>query len=304
MSNSLQCLVLTLLAVMLIACGGDSTGSSPEPPTEAAESGSTPAPPARTEVTATVAPTVQGMSVPTPLATTTGTAVPASTLEPEPAPDPTPTQPPARRYILLAETPCIDAFRQDLLGYDGVEEFGPEVAQRLSNQFVERRPDCAELGWNPGFPVEQVGRLHRSAACDTYFRFSHPDSKTGKDPSPPFLVMGNYNNVKGLRPTMLTPAFDLGDGVSGRAIALVHLDPLPADPDGWGCWYGSYRGWYWTEFRSSAGQVEQGFDQPRYPHCEEQLRSFLRENHADGQTLDVDGVASAIQLVSQGSPDD
>ena len=54
----------------------------------------------------------------------------------------------------------------------------------------------------------------------------------------------------------------------------------------------------------ASGRVEAGFDPARFPECEDRLQSMLRDLHADVQTLDVDGVAAAVQMVSTVSPEE
>ena len=51
---------------------------------------------------------------------------------------------------------CGSQFRQMLLDYEGVEEFGGEVVTRLSGEFVELRPDCLAQGWDPEFPADPL----------------------------------------------------------------------------------------------------------------------------------------------------
>ena len=197
MSTSLQLLVLTLFVLVIVACGSEPPGSSPESPTTVPEAGTTPAV-AATSGTTPVPPAAPATSAPTSQAVQPGATEPVSTVDP--TPEPTPTEPPARRYVLLTDIPCVESFWQVMLNYDGVEEFGPEVVQRLSDQFVKRRPDCAERGWDPGFPVEQVGRLYDRGACDTNVYFDHPDFPRGIQPVPGFLMTGSRNQVEGFHP--------------------------------------------------------------------------------------------------------
>lgn len=200
--------------------------------------------------------------------------------------------------------PCIDDFRRDLLDHEGFEEFGPEVVQRLSDEFRERRPDCAALGWDLGFPMVPVGTTHDVGACGKLLYFFHPVLDVNVHVSPSFMSEDRNGRVEGLMPTMMLPSFDFGEGRVSRPIVLVHFDPLPLDPDGWGCWYGSHEGWRWYEFGPVAGRAFKGFDPGRYLECEDRLQLMLRDLHADDQTLDVDGVAAAIQRVSTVSPDE
>ena len=151
---ALAILVITVLA----ACGGgsdDSGGSgstSTSTPFQA-----TPASPA--EVSSTQASPSRAAST----SATASSSVPAPTSEPtvvapKPTSPPEPTEAPAKVSLPAPVTMfnCEDQFRQMLVDYDGVEEFGAEVVTRLSGEFTEVRPDCLAQGWNPEFPVEPL----------------------------------------------------------------------------------------------------------------------------------------------------
>ena len=141
---ALAILVITVLA----ACGGgsdDSGGSgstSTSTPFQA-----TPASPA--EVSSTQASPSRAAST----SATASSSVPAPTSEPtvvapKPTSPPEPTEAPAKVSLPAPVTMfnCEDQFRQMLVDYDGVEEFGAEVVTRLSVEFTEVRPDCLGSG--------------------------------------------------------------------------------------------------------------------------------------------------------------
>ena len=84
------------------------------------------------------------------------------------------TPPPVEAEVSLAlavvQRPCGDRFRQMILAYDGVAEFGAEAAQRLSGELLASRPDCVAEGWDPEFAVSDF--ICSSADGDTG---AHPD---------------------------------------------------------------------------------------------------------------------------------
>ena len=154
----------------LAACGGGDSADGP------------PATPVPTDVPATPIPPTTDLPAPntvSPMAT----VPPAATQSPESdvstpeapteSPVAAPTDPPVAAPTVAAqvaptEAPasfflpravrnlgfsCSEQFRQALLEYDGVEEFGAEVARRLSDEFLEIRPDCLAEGWDPDISV-------------------------------------------------------------------------------------------------------------------------------------------------------
>ena len=288
MRSCLFALSATLLVLMLIACGGEVSDSTSKPATTTATSGSTTVNATRAGTATTVPAAAPGS---TPMSATPGSSSrvtqPGSTARttapvPEPMPELSPTEPPVRKYVLLTQTLCVDDFRRDLRAYDGFEEFGPEVAQRLSDEFMERRPDCAELGWDPKFSLDPVCEGDRVGGG------SLPISLVGRD-------------SRG-RPVARTTAYSYFGSM------LVHLDRFPFVDEG-GCWFynGANLRWHWQRWdlaSSSESRATRGVDFPRFPGCEQYLRSSLRGLRSAGETLDVDGVAAAIQRVNLESPDE
>lgn len=184
------------------------------------------------------------------------------------------------------------------------------MAQRLSNEFKESRSDCAEQGWNPGFPTEQAGKSFGERTGREVRSCYEGNRMAGTEVSERFILRTSGRDNAFLAPTARAGGAvrDLNDGKGLRKLSymmLVHFDPLPFD-DGFGCWYFVGGRWWYEEgvWDGSRGSGREGKDAPKYPHCEDQLRSSLRDLHAEGQTLDVDGVAAAIQRVNQSQPDD
>ena len=313
MAKNYWLLLLTLLALMLAACGGGGSSVAPEPRTEATTA---PAPATAAVLPTNTATPVGQRESPQPptaregssVASVPATEVPQPTLpdqtaEPTPAAveqatEPAPTTATAPLYVELTSVPCVDDFRQTLLNYDGPEEFGPEVAQRLSDEFRERRTDCAEQGWNPGFPVETAGQVHGVDACFRQGQFrlnTEAPAGSGKPVNSSFTHELGFKFA--LKPTMM---FRYEDVTS----LLVHLSPLPFDPDAGGCWYSfAGGGWWWTHFAPARGWWDTGFDHARFPECEALLRSALGDLWISGEMLDLDGVASAKASVVVAMPE-
>ena len=214
-----------------------------------------------------------------------------------------PTEQQAESALALTFVPCIADFRQTLVNYDGPAIFGPEVAEHLSREFAERRPDCVEQGWNPGFPRIAAGRNygHRGSSgdielCDEQLDVGGVGPSTG-------MVRDDFD--KGLMPTMMMPGYFIPQvGLTTGPKVLVHFDPLPFQPGVAGCWLGGEFGWGWGEFvwREYANE---GFDPPRFPECEAMLRTVLADLHGvldSPDQLDVFLIGRAKELVREVLP--
>jgi hypothetical protein len=198
--------------------------------------------------------------------------------------------------MAITAVPCVDDFRQTLLNYDGPEEFGPEVAQRLSDEFRKRRTDCAEQGWNPGFPLKTAGQVHGVHICFRQYAFR-------LDQGGYFTLISSFKHEVGAKSAM-RPTMRRGPPPGDRFLMLVHLSPLPFDPEGAGCWYThGEAGWYWTHFFPSERRAETGYDPVRLPECEALLRTVLEDLWVAGESLDVDGVTVAKDPVIAAMPE-
>ena len=217
-----------------------------------------------------------------------------------------------REALVLSSPSCIDDFRQMLLNYDGVEEFGPEVAGKISDRLVGRRPDCLEQGWAPVFGIEP----------DICVDIKVGGYKVG-------FNEGKYGAYR-LKPTMRNIRKMPHVHVQ---YMLVHFKEFPfLEPvDGvmpgpgqfvGGCWY--YEGladgggrWYWNKYlyelrprddgkglfpKKLLGYFDTGVDQASFPHCERLLRSLLEVMVSEGVSLDTYGVAGAIDRVREMEP--
>ena len=223
----------------------------------------------------------------------------------------------------LSRVPCIEDFRLMLLNYDGPEEFGPEVAERLSEEFVERREDCAAQGWNPGFPRVPAGANYFDYSLN--FRYPCYTENTIFDGTKyPWsdemrLEYGFYYPRPEVRVRVgrLTPTKRLHSEESEVTRVLIHFDPLPFKPDSWGCWFGRIkfdsREWWWNEMVPDSSKskhefkgyrLESGYTPHRLPQCDALLQSVLTDLHDSGTELDLIGVAAALETVKLVEPDD
>ena len=157
-------MALAFLAITaLAACGGSddpggsgSGSTSTSPPSQA-----TPASPATASQSQASSTRTASTSSPASSSAPTSTGAPSSdptSVAYRPTSPPEPTDAPARAVLPAPVTmpDCGSQFRQMLVDYDGVEEFGAEVVTRLSGEFVVLRPDCLAQGWDPEFPADPL----------------------------------------------------------------------------------------------------------------------------------------------------
>ena len=129
---------------------------------------------------------------------------------------------------------CGSQFRQMLVDYDGVEEFGGEVVTRLSGEFVELRPDCLAQGWDPEFPADPLV-CHRSDDLPGSIVHKTNDRSPTQYVSPTQRVERDQASREGGRRTLVR--------------INVHLDrvPLPSDvPEKMGSTGSGLVGGCWT----------------------------------------------------------
>ena len=206
----------------------------------------------------------------------TGAPAPAPTLRPTldlrpaarpptPAPSPTPgfVREPvsfwAGRDVDPVALSCRDRYREMLIAHDGRVPFGPEVAQRLSEELVSNRPDCLEEGWSPEFGLERV------------------------------CVRNTVGGVR-IRPGLIyssgvwSGAQAVGTGRDRGGNILVHFRKLPLR-DTRGCWYYLAGGRSWSWFAAGSGG---GVDPSVFPECDALLRARLLDGLFPGLgALDV-----------------
>ena len=189
------------------------------------------------------------------------------------------------RALALRSPSCTDHFRALIVNYDGHESFGPEVAQRLSDQMVAQRPECLDEGWSPGFAHVQVCRRVRV---------------TGEGGS----GVPNTFRVKHLGKEVLGPS--LKDGYFGYVLLHFYKLPLSEEP---GCWFyrPDVRKWFWNKRvplyeagGTSADDYvdgESGVDPVNFHQCDSLLGILIPKMMAAGEELDTLMVAVAIDRV-------
>ena len=294
-------IVLILVTFGLAACGGGDPETIPE--REVRET-ATAAPDTDTVSPPTQTPTERPAGEPdaTPRLPVSAPSTVPATGEPEPTAPPQATPPiPATAapeadsamVRILAEVSCIDDYRRTLLNYVGPadEVFGAEVAERLSDEFVARRQDCADLGWNPGFPVDPAGLKYHGrqyGICNKVIRVG------GHDVPLQFMRV-EFGRVAGVKATSAGTVLN-DDGFREVTSVIVHFDPLPLQPDAWGCWVGDRGSWLYSEEKMDGPERVDGFDPPKFPECENLLRTILSDVHGLGESVGVDGVLGAMDL--------
>ena len=189
------------------------------------------------------------------------------------------------RALALRSPSCTDYFRVLLVNYDGVESFGPEVAQRLSDRMIAGRPDCLVEGWSPIFAMVQTCRGVRVTG--------EPESGVPNN----FRVRLFGGNVLG--PTKK-------DGALGYM--LLHFIKLPLS-DKPGCWFyrPDVRTWFWSELvplyedRTATAddyvRGDSGTDSAVFHQCDSLLGILIPKMLAAGDELDALMVAVAIDRV-------
>lgn len=215
--------------------------------------------------------------------------VPTPTVTPRPTPDfsvrksrggtPRPTV--ARRAGLEfgrfqnVELGCVEAFRARLVGYVGRELFGPEVAWKMSGEFLEERPDCREEGWGPEFSLE--------AEC------------VGLDVGS--VQIGNafvvWEGAREKSARVLSSRKDEWGNI------LLHFSRMPLQ-EGSGCWYyrASDETWVWVVRKGS--KVENGVDNPDLSGCDSLLKAELRRLPAGFSLADVGRAVDRVVGVGRG----
>ena len=141
---------------------------------------------------------------------------------------------------------CVDQFRRMVVAYDGRQPFGPEVAEGLSAELIEMRPDCVEQEWAPEFGLEPV--------CI--------QDKVAGERLPGGLLR---------REGDLGHASALSTRKDGVGNVLLHFDRVPFE-DTRGCWVFTKFDARWAWAVSGVGS---GVDAPRFPWCEQALREKL-----------------------------
>ena len=207
---------------------------------------------------------------------------------------------------------CGSQFRQMLVDYDGVEEFGAEVVTRLSDEFVELRPDCLAQGWNPEFPVDPF-------VCKSWQDL--PDSI-------------QYDQSQGSRTSYISPTQRVEEsGVAYRVdgeVTWVHINvhlnrvPLLSDvPRDMNAVEGSLVGGCWTYIgvKDLVGVWMRSFIKysvkhlgdvvqvlrvrpevlsvqvpPSFPECDSLLRSVLSKGLDGGEVYDATSVADVVDM--------
>ena len=195
--------------------------------------------------------------------------------------------------LVLEPVGCIEDFRNMLAQYSGPEVFGPEVAQRLSDDFLRRRVDCADKGWAPAFSLAQAGKVNKKPACYeevTMRTDGHDSTPLG----PGFFYLDRYSDELMMGPTTSIPR-GMGNDV------LVHFDRLPLDPGSFGCWYKQGRVWWWLHLQREPYAAFRGRDLPVYRSCESLLRKLLVDEVGIG-LLDVEGVARLRTVAQESLP--
>ena len=179
------------------------------------------------------------------------------------------------------QLPCADEYRRMLLRYEGREEFGVPVVERLWHEFLELRPECAAEG----------GELEaaKSSVC--------ANSPFGESTKGSYFTEMLY---------------------SGTDWPAVYVNFLKMPFDGrLGCWIrdrGDY--WRWLAMEPIPGKIpeqvrhrnwreaERGVFQDPYPACDELLRIMLPRVAAARGGLDTAAVAAAVDRVNDLVPDD
>ena len=309
----LSTFVITLILALLAACGGgDGTAPTSIPTSVSA----TPIPPATdppVPATAVPAATSQPAATGSPMsgAATTESPVASPTVPPTAAatagPTVAPTEVLASNAVPVLQRSCPEDFRQMLVLYDGAEEFGPEVVRRLSDEFVEVRPDCLAEGWDPVFSDAEPEVCSDSGTLSDGLEYKK----------------NRRSLLSYVRPTMRTEP----DRVDGRFILQVHFTKLPllsmvpprllplrpGEVAG-GCW--SYIGpqggpGMWRESvliyleeglrpgSELASRYRKGYSLNKhlpytFPECDRLLQTVISTRLEAGLDLDASGVGDAI----------
>lgn len=329
-------LAVTLILVAflsLAACGGEGDDAAPAQ--------------APTDVLATPVPPATDPPAPTTVAPV-ATVPPAATVSPssEGAMPEAPTESPVAAPTVVAEVPptqeapagfflpravrnlgksCSDVFRQMLLDYDGAEQFGAEVAKRLSDEFVLLRPDCLDQGWAPEFSVD--GQVCVDASdLPLGWRYK-PSQRHSTEYLHPTSRLDNDSNFRG------TPYVSTRMNVHFFRVPLYSAAPermLPVNSGEvvGGCWH--YRGpshgggqWFQSLIKYRGGSIPEGgrlskrnrvggmvraeFLGMAFPECDHLLQTVISAQLDSGILLDSPGVGDAVdeaRLLAEGVCDE
>ena len=309
-------MALAILAItVLAACGGgadDPGGSgstSTSPPSQA-----TPASP--TTASQSPAPSTRAASTSSQTSRSASTGAPSSdptSVAPGPTSPPEPTDAPARPVLPAPVTmpDCGSQFRQMLVDYDGVEEFGGEVVTRLSGEFVELRPDCLVQGWDPEFPADPLvchesGDLPGSIVHKTNDRsptqYVSPTQRVELDQN--FAEVGRRTQVQiNIHLNRVPLLSDVPERLGSPGSGLVG-----------GCWH--YKGikdlsghWaksfikYTTKTKRSGKVGVRRVSGPivvlapaSFPECDSLFQSVLSKGLDSGEVYDSSGVGDAVDM--------
>ena len=318
---------LILLSVFLTACGGGEPAATTVP-TDApatqvvpATEPSAPATVAPAPTTPPVVATSPGAGAATPVqATVSPTGTPTT------APTVAPTEAPSALLgagaVKVLRRSCPEDFRQMLLGYDGVEEFGAEVVRKLSDEFVGVRPDCLAQGWDPEFPTDpEVCISGNSLSSSRSYKKNRRSNETflettsRVDESSSFERGGftvrlqvHFTKVPllSMLPAFMLPV-EAGEAVGGCWSYTGH-------PDGGGRWFeslikyqsvgipegGVLRDLYWL-----GAHLSESLDYS-YPECDRLLQTVMSTQLESGLVLDASAVDDAVdqaRLLADGACD-
>ena len=298
--------VLTL-SLFIAACGGGDPAETSVPTDVPATLTPPPATVAPAPTTPPVATEAPGEGAATPESPAASAAV-AHTAAAQ-VPTEAPTEVVASNAVYVLQRSCPEDFRQMLLDYDGVEEFGAEVVSRLSDEFTQLRSDCLAEGWDPEFPTDPEvcvagGTLEQGISY----------KKNRRSP------------LTYLRSTMIRAAGRFSDDVQLQVhfsrVPLLSMVPavmLPVNPGEviGGCW--SYvgstdGGGRWVQslikYQSSSlpeGGVLRDRDWLRialnenlrysYPECDSLLQAVISTQLDSGLELDASGILGLVEEV-------